>query len=65
LRDDSVVDEHLVGGGRGKLRIVGDEHDGRARAVQVLQQFDDSTGVLRIEVPGRLVKEQHSRIGDQ
>ena len=42
----------------GKARIVGHHADGRAFAVQVLQQLHHRFAVARIEVSGRLVGEQ-------
>jgi hypothetical protein len=55
----------LTRGVFGRLRIVGDHHDGLVlAAIQRLQQIHDLFGVLAIEVAGRFVAHQQRGIGN-
>jgi hypothetical protein len=56
MRPSKKVDG-AVGGAR-VARVVRHHADGRAAAVQVVQQLDDRFAVGRVEVAGRLVGEQ-------
>ena len=65
--DDAAVEEvdGAVGVAR-VARIVGDHADRGAFAVQLAQQLHDRFAVLRVEVAGRLVREQdRGRAGDR
>src|SRR5690606_16690510 len=70
-RPDLLLDQHALvemqGVARvlGRLRVVGDHHDGLAvLAVEFLQQAQDLLGGLPVEVAGGLVADQERRVGD-
>jgi hypothetical protein len=54
--------QHPVGD-RGRLGLVGDEHDGASR--QAAEKFEHGRAVRLVEVPGRLVGEHERRVGDE
>src|ERR1700691_6347862 len=60
--DDLAVEEmDLAIGMAGEARIVRDHADGRALAMQILEQLHDGLGVARVQVSGGLVSQQDGR----
>src|SRR5215468_1834485 len=49
----------------GKARIVRNHHDGRSVAMQAAKQLHHRFCITRVEVPGRLVREQDRRATGQ
>jgi hypothetical protein len=49
----------------GHVRVVRDQHDRGAGRVELLQQAEDADAGGRVEVPGRLVREQDRGLADQ
>ena len=47
------------------LAVVGHDDDGRAGAVDPVEQLHDPDGGLGVEVAGRLVREQQRRVADE
>src|SRR5687767_11192760 len=47
---------------RGDVRLVRDHDDGLAELVESLQDREDLRARVRVEVPGRLVGEDHRRV---
>src|ERR1700733_13347052 len=56
--------DHPAGMGRRGL-VVGDHHDREAGRIQLVEQFHEGGGVLRVQVPRRLVAQQQARPVDQ
>ena len=52
-------------GARGDVVLVGDQHDRAALVVELLEQAEHVGGRRRVEVAGRLVGEDHRRLGDE
>ena len=50
---------------RGKFRIVRDHHDRRTLAIYFLHQFQHSARHQRIQIAGRLVRQQKPRRASQ
>ena len=50
---------------RGHVGLVGDQDDGAARLVQLVEQRQHVCGRHRVEVAGRLVGQDQRRLGDQ
>ena len=66
FRDDLAVEQvDFALGVLGEARIVGHHADGRAFAMQVLQQFHHRFAVARVEVSGRLISQQDRRFPGQ
>ena len=64
LEQHTLLEMTLDVRARGGAGIVRDHHDGLLElAVQRLQQVQDVFGALRVEVTGRLVRDEHGRIG--
>ena len=59
--DAAVAERDGAGQGAGELRVVGDDGDRRAVAVQVTQQVDDRGSRGGVEVAGGLVGQQEGR----
>src|SRR5690606_8611574 len=57
----AVDDVHVALRARGELRVVGHHHDGGALLVDFLEQLHHPARHLRIEVAGRLVRQQQAR----
>ena len=68
LLDDAPALDHrdLAGDVADHRHLVGDQQDGQAElAVDAREQLEDRAGGLRVERRGRLVGEQHLRLGGQ
>ena len=63
--DPAVADPDDPPGPLGDLDLVGDQHDGPALRVQLVEQRQGVLGGDRIEVAGRLVGQDQRRVGDQ
>src|SRR5436190_1890166 len=64
--DPAVAELHEAGAVLGDVHFVGDEHDGDAALeIQLLEDVHDLDARPRIEVPGRLVRQQDRRLVDQ
>src|SRR6185312_6003443 len=61
----AIDDVHIALGTRGKFLVVRHHDDGGAIAVDVLQQLQDATRHLRVQVAGGLVGEQQARTAGQ
>src|SRR6516164_3265763 len=65
LSQHSVADRHGPGRVGRYVRVVGDDHDGEAAGVELVEQFHERGGVTRVQVPRRLVAQQQARPVDQ
>ena len=61
----SVDDLDLAGHALGDGVVVGDDHDGRAGLVKLVDQGQDGLSGGLVEVAGRLVSENDGRLADQ
>ncbi len=57
----AVDDMHLALRAHRKFRIMRHHHDGRAVAMQLLEQIHDAARHLRIEIAGRFIRQQQPR----
>src|SRR5579864_8566956 len=69
LADPAVAEDDHPPGELGDVELVGDEHDGQAAVVEVLEDLHDLDRGAAVEVPGRLVRQQdpgavHQGAGD-
>ncbi len=62
LDDQSVAKHDAPPGPRRDVELMGDEHDGDAALVQLLEQRDDLIGGAAVERAGRLVGKENVRI---
>src|SRR5579872_6199565 len=61
--DDASIEEVDAALGVARVaRIVGDHADRRAGGMELLEQIHDRLAAARVEVAGRLVREQHERL---
>ena len=67
LFDNTAVEEVDAALGVTRVpRIVRDHADRRTRRMELLQQIHDGLAAARVQVSGRLVREQHERLaGDR
>jgi hypothetical protein len=63
--DVAVEDLDFAGHALGDDVVVGDDHDGRAGLVELIDQGQNGLAGGLVEVPGRLVREHDRRVADQ
>src|SRR5207249_6712591 len=65
VRDDAVAHAHYAPAVRGDIGLVGDHDDGLPELVEPLEDREDLRARVGVEVPRRLVRENHRGIVEQ